>query len=251
MVHFRIQEIGGRRDGVPKTEKRTEGKALKDIDEFEPRIMINELLRVQIPDDPNSGNCYSRVKDVAGKILLMTWPTENGVLLPVHTGQTLAFSMTRKGNAYFFRGLADKIEREPTPLVTIIMSGEICRIQRREDFRVKCLIPVEVAATLSGTSGGLRSSTLRLKTNTYDLSASGLSIRVATVIPEKTLPVVKLSLPDQEPPINAPCRVKHCFVPPDNPNRFHIGMQFIGLDAYTRSRILRYIHHAQLKRIRL
>jgi len=213
--------------------------------------MINELLRAQIPNDPKPGNYYSRVENIAEKIMVTTWPTENGVPLPVRTGQTLDFSMVRKEDAYSFRGLVDNIEREPTPLVTVVISSEIHRIQRRQDFRVKCLIPVEAVATLPETRGGLRSSTLRLKTNTYDLSASGLSIRATTAIPEKTLPVVKLSLPDQEPPINAPCRVVHCFVPPDNPCRFHIGMQFTGLDAYTRSRIVRYVHRAQLKRVRL
>jgi c-di-GMP-binding flagellar brake protein YcgR len=223
---------------------------LEDTTELEPRLAVNDLLRVSMPDDQDSGNYYSRIEDITEKMLLVTWPTDNGAPLQVHPDQMLSFSIVRDGNAYSFNGMVDKVGREPLPVVSIIVTSSIERIQRRQDFRVKCLIPIEVVATLPETLSGLHPASLHLKTHTYDLSASGISMRIATAVPTGTLPVIKFSLPDGRPPIKASCRVIHCFVPTENPNKFHVGMQYLKLDENDRARIVRHIYRTQLKRIR-
>jgi c-di-GMP-binding flagellar brake protein YcgR len=212
--------------------------------------MINETLRVQRSEDRNPGNYSCRIEDVSGKTMVVTWPTDDNALLPLQLEQMLDFSIVREGNAYSFSGRVNEIINEPRPLVTVVVSSAIERVQRRQDFRIKCLIPLEVVAMLSETSSGLHPARLRLRTNTYDLSASGVSLRSATVIPTGTLPVIKLSLPDGEPPLKISCRVAHCYISLENPGKFHVGIQFMNLEEDDRMRIVRFVYRVQAKRAR-
>jgi len=223
---------------------------LEDTNELELEFTINELLRVRLPDDPNSKDYYSRIEDIVEEKLVVTLPTDNsGTPLPVHPDQMLGFSMVREGIVYSFNGLVDKVVDQPLPVVTIIVSSTIERVQRRQDFRVKCLLPIEIVATLPEISDELQPTALHLKTNTYDLSASGVSLRIATLIPDGTFPLITLSLPDGGPPIKVSCLVVHSFPPPENLDRFHIGMKFINLEENNKARIVRFIYRTQLKRV--
>ena len=223
---------------------------MEETNDLESKLMINELVKVRLPGNKNPGNYYSRVEDALKRMMLITWPKDNGAPLPINPNQVLGFSLVHKGDAYSFNGLVDRIAQEPTPSVTIIISSAIKRIQRRQDYRVKCLIPLEVVATLSETSSGLHKAKLHLKTNTYDLSASGVSLRTSTAVKAGTLPVVKLSLPDGGPPMKVSCRVVHCFAAPENQNKFHVGIQFLKLEEDNRARLVRFVYRAQSKRAR-
>lgn len=212
--------------------------------------MINELLHVQVPEALNPGNYSCRIQDILDNSMEVTWPLDNGAPLSLHLEQVLDFSVVREGNAYSFNGKVINIVKEPQPLVTVIVSSAIEPVQRRQDFRLRCLIPIEVVAVLAETSSGLHQARLRLKTNTFDLSASGVSLHSATIIPSGTLPVIKLSLPDGAQPLKLSCRVAHCFVSPENPEKYHIGIQFISLSDNDRTRIVRFIYRTQVKRVR-
>ena len=221
------------------------------MDKLEPGLMVGDFLRVQQPNDPKSESYYSRIEDIAEKTLVMTWPTAGGMPLSSRPDQTLTFFIISEDNAYSFNGTVDNTIGEPMPTVAITIASDVQRVQRRQDFRVKCLIPIEIFATLPPTSSVLNPATLRLKTNTYDLSASGVSLRTTRAIPEGTRPVIKLSLPDGELPIKTSSRVAHCFTAPENPDKFHIGIQFMALEENSRARIVRFVYRTQLKRIRI
>ena len=230
------------------TERKT--NILENTNEFEPSFMINERVKVQLLDDINPGNYYSRVEDATENTLMMTWPTDKGVPLPVHLNQMLGFSLVHEDSAYSFNGVVDKVVYEPLRMVEIIIASTILRIQRRENFRIKCLVPIEFIVVPPDDSVESSQEELNLKTNTYDLSASGVSIRSAKAIATGTIQEIILSLLDERPPIKTSCRVVHCFVPLENPDKFHIGMQFLELDENSKVRIVRFIYNLQLNRIR-
>jgi len=245
-----------------------------------PRLMVNELLQVQCPDEGYAGIYRSRIEDIVEEKLMVAWPSDGGFRLPVHLDQMLDFSLVRNNNAYTFSGMVDGTSDEPLPLVTIIISSAIQRVQRRQDFRVKCLLPIEVIGTLPETSkeaskepdaeapkpaelaeptpeaperpeaSDARPVTLRLKTHTYDLSASGVSIRSEAVVPDGALLNVKISLPDDGPLMRIPCQATHCSVVPENPNIYHAGIRFLGIDEKDKARIVRFVYRTQLQGLR-
>ena len=227
-------------------------KILEEANESEPKLLINDLLRVEFSDDVNpGGSYYCRVDDIAEKIMVTTWPTERGELMSVYPNQTLNFFITHEGNAYSFSGLVDRVNGDLMPRITVIIYSAIHRIQRRQDFRVKCVIPLEVIATLPETLGDAKPTTMHLKTNTYDLSASGISLRTKAPIPDGTIPMIRLSIPDGVPPIKTSCRMIHCFAAPDNPGKFYVGLKFLRINENNRARIVRFIYQTQIKGIEI
>ena len=215
-------------------------------------LMINELLQVQVPvpDDGNPGVYRSRVEDIVEEKLMVAWPSDGRMRMPLHQDQILSFSLVRDNNAYSFNGMVDGMSEKPLPLVTIIISSAIERVQRRQDFRVKCLIPVEIIGTLPVSSGASCPVILRLKTHASDLSASGISVSSEVAIPTNIMPEIRFSLPDDKPLIKILCRVTHCFAIPGNSTAYHSGIQFLDINEKDKARIVRFVYRTQLQGLR-
>jgi c-di-GMP-binding flagellar brake protein YcgR len=224
-------------------------KTLQDLtNDLKARITINELLQVKIPDDPVS--YFSRINDVVEGKLVIAWPTNAGIRLLVHRDQILDFSFVREATAYSFTGLVDEISPEPLPQITVILSTAIMRVQRRQNYRIKCLIPVELVGAIQEDPREDTTSPLVIKTTTYDLSASGISIRYPLRIPEGTLLEIKLSLPDNGPLIKVPCKVMHSESISENAKQCRTGIHYLAISERERARIVRYVYRMQLKGLR-
>jgi c-di-GMP-binding flagellar brake protein YcgR len=225
------------------TEQQTiDGKTIKPA--------INELLQVHFQDDPAHGTYRSRIENIVDEKLLATWPTSAGIRMPVHQDQMLIFSLVREGYAYAFTGLVDSTATEPLPQITVIINSEIHQVQRRQNFRIKSLVPIELAGEILGATSKEASVPLFLKTNTYNISAGGVAIRNPKGIMEGSLLDTKIGLPDQEPLIKAPCRVIYNEPAIDNVRLHQTGMQFLAITEKERARIVRYIYRTQLKGLR-
>lgn len=211
-------------------------------------ISVNDLIQVAAADDKNPSNYYSRVNNVLKDKIVIAWPTQRGIRLPVRPDQKLIFTFLRDGIPYAFNGIAGETIREPLPQITIIPFGSIKKTQRRQNFRVKCLVPVVITGTanLSGSSGETEHA-VAIKTVTVDLSAGGIGIRWSKGVPEGTLLEAKLALPDKGPVMRIPCRVAYSEQIPDNPSMYHMGMQFLAISEREQARIIRYHQRLQVK----
>src|ERR1039458_344204 len=110
-----------------------ENTRILNSDEMDLRLVINELLQVQLQDDPSPSTYRSRIENIIDEKLVATWPTTAGIRMPVHADQMLNFSLVRDGNAYAFTGLVDSTATEPLPQITVIINSEIHRVQRRQN----------------------------------------------------------------------------------------------------------------------
>ena len=122
------------------------------FDELKSHITINDILQVRIMDDPNSATYHSRIDDISEGKLVIAWPTNRGIRLILHRDQMLDFFFVRDGTPHMFSGLVDETKQEPLPQITIILSSAVSQVQRRQNFRVKCLIPVEIIGTIEKIS---------------------------------------------------------------------------------------------------
>jgi c-di-GMP-binding flagellar brake protein YcgR len=211
---------------------------------------INEPLQVQILDTENTGNYYSRINDISEGRLVIAWPTRRGIRLLVRRDQILELSFVRDGNPYAFTGLIDETNLGPPPEVTIILSSPVMQVQRRQNFRIKCLVPVEIYGSYKEDKRDDSLSTIDIKVPTYDLSASGLGIRHMKRIPEETYLDVKMALPDDGPVLKIPCRVIYSESLPENHAQYRTGISYLTLTESERARIVRYIYRTQLKGLR-
>jgi len=220
------------------------------IDQLKSQISINDILQVRIMDDPNSPTYYSRINDISEGRLVIAWPTSEGLRLLLHPDQILDFSYIKDGTPQVFKGLVDEDRLEPLPELTIILSSAISTVQRRQDFRVKCLIPVEVAGSYKENPRSDVTTPLVAKTVSNDLSASGISIRFAKRVPEGTLINIKISLPDDGPAISIPCEVVYSEYQSENQILYRTGIRFLAITAAERARIVRFLYRAQLQGLR-
>jgi c-di-GMP-binding flagellar brake protein YcgR len=219
----------------------------------ETTIAVNDLLQIKVTDDPNSLTYRGRVEDIGGGIIITSWPTERGVLIPIHVGRPLSLSFVREDAAYSFDALLQDREQEPIPHLKIRPLGPPRRIQRRQFFRVKVALGVELAATVAPDVPSKWKSIESTDTFTYDISGSGLAIRSETSYPVGALYDVKLALPDGFAPIKILAKVVNTepIITADNKQIFHIGMFFVAIIESDRTRILRHLFRVQMQQIAL
>ncbi len=211
---------------------------------------INESLQVRVPDSEASGGYYSRIDDISEGRLVVAWPTRRGMRLPVHRDQILDFSFLRGGVPYTFTGLVDETRLGPPALLTVIVTSPVMQVQRRQNFRIKCLVPVEIRGSFKVDSSKDSLSAIEIKTATYDLSASGMGLLHAKRIPEETHLDVRMRLPDGGPALKIPCRVVYSENLPGNTAQHRMGISYLSLTESERARIVRYIYRTQLKGFR-
>jgi c-di-GMP-binding flagellar brake protein YcgR len=212
-------------------------------------LTINDLLQVKVPSDANSGSYYSRVSNISDGKIVIAWPTDRGIRLLVHIDQMLELSFVREGIPYAFSGLVDETAIEPLPQISIILTSAISQTQRRQNFRAKCLVPVEILGSTQdhNSSGTEITKVIDIKTVTYDLSAGGLAIRQPAQIPEGSIVEIKLALPDEGPVIRIPSRVAHSENLHGRQSLYHVGLHYLAISQRECARIVRYLYRIQLK----
>ncbi len=205
---------------------------------------VNDLLQIQVPDDPNSLSYRSRVNDIVQGRLLVPWPTDGGVPIPIHQNQTLTISFVRDDAVYTFSGIVEDRKREPSALLWVRPAGAPERIQRRHFFRVKSTLPLELLGqqqSLEREDAAPRS--ISIKAQTFDISGSGLSIRHRDSVPAGTLLDCKLMLPEDRSAIKILCKVAHSERISSSTEEplYHIGMFYLSIKDADRTRIVRHV----------
>jgi c-di-GMP-binding flagellar brake protein YcgR len=214
-------------------------------------VEVNELLQVKMPGD--KATHYSRVNDALDSAIVVAWPTSRGIRMPLRPEQVAEFSFVRNGVPYGFTGLIQGTNLGPPPQVTVQRNSDIKKIQRRQNFRIKCFMPVEITGCISKEtteSGERQSQGLYIKTTTYDLSAGGLSIRHTIHIPEESIIEVKLGLPDGGPEIRTPGRITYAERTPGNGSLYQMGIDCFAATESERARIIRCLYRIQLRSLK-
>jgi c-di-GMP-binding flagellar brake protein YcgR len=215
-------------------------------DEIKSYISINDILQVRPLEEENATTYYSRIDDIVDGKLAIAWPTNGGIRLMARRDQILNFSFMRDGVPCAFTGLIDETILNPMPQITVILTSAVMRVQRRQNYRIKCLIPVEITGSITEGSQDGTAVPLCIRTTTYDISASGLSIRHPEKIPEGTLVEIKIAMPDNRPAIKAPSRVIHSEGFAQSSKFYRTAIHYLAISEADRARIVRYIYRTQL-----
>jgi c-di-GMP-binding flagellar brake protein YcgR len=227
----------------------TEELGTTRLETIEPVIEVNELLQVKIPGEKESH--FSRVNNITENEIVIAWPTSRGIRMPLRVNQNIELSFVRDAIPYAFIGLILTANLDPLPQITVRSNREVRRVQRREHFRIKCMMPVQITGSIpDGSASGLMQP-ISIQCVTFDLSAGGLSIRNATRIPEDALVEVKLKLSDGGPEIKIPARVAYSGSIPGNAALYHLGIYFLALSEWEQARIIRCLYRIQLKSLRI
>jgi len=217
----------------------------------EVNLEINDLLQVQIPDDPNSLSLSSRVDDIVEGKVHIAWPTEHGIRAPIHKDQTLTISFARNDAIYALTGIVDAKWRAPLAQLSLLLVGSPRRIQRRQFFRVKSLISAEFFGEYPNPDKeDPKPKAIALTTHTSDISGSGLAIRCRSSIPSGTLLECKLNLTTEKAKVKILCKVVHSsnVQALARENLYHVGMYFVSIRESDRTRIVRHVFNVERSR---
>jgi c-di-GMP-binding flagellar brake protein YcgR len=228
----------------------TDSEVKSYSDTSETQVTINDTLQVRMMGEKNPITHYSRINDITEGKLVISWPTNRGVRLMAHPDHMLDFFFVRDGIIYGFSGLVDETNLDAVPTITIIVSSAITQVQRRQNFRIKCLIPVELIGNIKENPRDDSVTFLDVKTTSYDLSAGGISIRHAKRIPAESLLTVKISLPDNGTAIDIPGSVIYSEYLSENKILHHTGIRYLYISEKDRARIVRFVYRKQLQGLR-
>jgi c-di-GMP-binding flagellar brake protein YcgR len=215
-------------------------------------VEVNDLVSIQVPNNINSLAYKSRIDDITEDgALLVAWPTDNGVPLPIQQNQTLTISYVRDDAAYTFSGIVEDRIREPIAQIWMRPVGLPERIQRRHFFRVKTALPIELISQQKPDATDSIPQNSVLKWQTYDISGSGLSIRHRDPIPDGALLDCKLRLPSEKIAIKMLCRVVHSerISASSEEALYHIGMLYLSVNDHDRTRIVRHVFKVEQARL--
>jgi c-di-GMP-binding flagellar brake protein YcgR len=216
--------------------------------DLKPLLAVNDNLQIRTSEEnKDQATYYSRINDISEGKLVIAWPTSHGIRLIAYADQMLDFYFVREGTPYSFCGLVDETALEPLPQITIILSSAVEAVQRRQNFRIKCLLPVQIIGNIKEDANADTVTALDIKTTSYDLSASGISIRHAQKIPEQALLTVKISLPDEEPIISVPGCVIYSEYLSENKVLYRTGIRYLAISEKERARIVRFVYRKQLQ----
>jgi c-di-GMP-binding flagellar brake protein YcgR len=209
---------------------------------------INDLLQVKVLDDPNSLTYHSRIDDLVSGKVVMSWPTERGIRVPIHLKQELSLTFLREDAVYSFKVVVEDRNQQPIPQLRVRPLTIPERTQRRQFFRVRTALPVELTGTVpDGTAGAGAGNVLHIVTTSYDLSGSGVSIRHGFSIPTGTLLQLKLTLPGEDAVVKALAKVvcSESIALGGDKIVHHVGMYFLSIAEAQRSRLVRHVFRVQ------
>jgi len=151
-------------------------------------------------------------------------------------------TFVRKDGLYEEEGRVREITAEPEGRITIRLTGEAVRTQRRDYVRRDASLNAE-----------LEWNGQQLRCVTKDVSGGGVSLLFGELPPfvEGTLFAISLNIPDGRTPIKAQCQAKYVREMLRG-SRYLVGSQFTSVAEEDRQRIVRFVFRLELaqKRVR-
>lgn len=212
----------------------------------------------------------SRVEDLLPEDLVVVWPTERAVLVPIVVGQEVTLQMGGDRGVLRLDSTILAKRHHPYPLLHISRAGDWSRSQMRHNVRLEVtIVPYEVlkliilpepsngepedqSTTLIGLNlNGLAEANLqteRISAIIRDISAGGMLLASATPLQSGDLVKITFPLRQDQPTIAAVAKV--VWTGSDNgpgKHRHKAGCQFLDLGVKEQDSITKFIFAKQVE----
>lgn len=240
-------------------------------------LRVGQLVKLVLfagdePDDvelraDDGGNVYSsQIQDVLPDDLVVSWPTDRGVQVPVSVGQKVALQMLTCRGIFLLHSEVVAKKIRPIPMLHIARSGDWSRSQLRRNVRLELtIIPRETRLVWrrqnrhkGDSANGKMPSLDDLKKNRAfgdpinalirDLSAGGTLIASATPLERGDILRLRFPLGNGSPNLTVLAEViwtEHDLFA--RKHRYKAGCKFLDLELKEQDRIARFIFAKQLE----
>jgi len=201
----------------------------------------NKKVSIRVIEGEYQGSYNSRIEEINDDKMILALPFMGTVPIPIRSGERIIIYSATKDAVYGVVGEVIKRQLEPLPLLHVVITGEIERVQRRNYVRVPILLNV-----MYRVKGDEKIYT----TSTKDLSGGGMKIVLPEMLKIRDILQVRLELPSPESPID--CEGKVVWIDTEeilNNNKLekisYAGVEFTLIDEKERERLIRFLFNYQ------
>ncbi len=169
-----------------------------------------------------------------GTRMLITAPMQGMIPYPLETNQNIALQCyVRSAIINFDAAVLRRITKENMSYLLLDRVGEFKRTQRRQDFRLDCLLDGRLEYTEDG-------KIKKMPVVVNDISGGGTSILSKVEFPLEEKVVVHLPIGDKLANHTYMCEVRRCFEEKNSvlPMRYHVGLRFLFKDEKEKDHLI-------------
>jgi len=184
---------------------------------------------------------YSLVQDVPeDRALLITLPMAGGQPVILEPGQTIRVNFYRDdGEFYFSAKVTERLKSDVMLLIKIIQISSIDRLQRRNFFRLKKVLPVRFRYISDDKAEGRY-----YKGHAMDISGGGIRLYTDRFMPTAAQIECKIKI-DEKQEIVLNGKVLRVRKVQDTEHQYDIGISFVDIPEIIRDRIISFIFEQQ------
>jgi c-di-GMP-binding flagellar brake protein YcgR len=213
-------------------------------------ICAGDFLEVRVVNDAERVLGHSWVERVEENRIIVTWPRDlQDAEVPARHGQTLELTFVCTDTAYTLSAIVENRIEDRIPRLVLRPLSLPVRTQRRQFFRIRCSVPLEVSSVAEGVNGWSvidPPSLIHFKCRTYDLSGSGISFRHTEFVPSGVYVEARINL-GELPLVRAICRVldSRQDISEKHKSMFAVRLHIVQISEADRSRIVRHCFRVQ------
>jgi c-di-GMP-binding flagellar brake protein YcgR len=208
---------------------------------------LQDLVEVSVPEEENSPYYPSRVEDIEGEQLILGWPTNRGMRIALRKEQVIAVCFTRQEAVFHVSAVVTELLPNGIPRIMVRPFGATRRIQRREYYRVRALVPVQLAGVIRTPNVEGPGKPIRILSHTIDISGSGFAVHQSFAIPSGTIFETRICLDKDQPAIKLEARVVHSDPLAAFRGRqvYRIALTYVSITEQQRQAIVRHVFAVQ------
>lgn len=185
----------------------------------------------------------SQVMECLGEdIFIIARPMLEGRPVPIHAKKEIRLSYYRDNGVYEFTAKVLGESGGKLPSLRIKALSEAVKSQRRDYYRLRTVLPVNIVVEAEG-----KEDARTVKCLTLDISAGGMSLASRHDMKKDSLLTCELRLPGES--ITVKAKVIRITAVHSKEYSYQIGVQFVELDERLRKEIIGYIFEQQIKMI--
>jgi len=201
----------------------------------------NKKVFIRVTEGEYQGSYNSRIEEISDDKMVLALPFIGTVPIPVRLGERIFVYSATSDAVYRVSGEVIKRQLEPLPLLHIVISGDVVRVQRRNYVRVPILLNVTYK---------LKDGEAVYNTYTKDISGGGAKIVLPEYLRIRDVIQMRIELPFPESPID--CEGEIVWI--DKEERVSgtrseeiicAGVKFTLIDEKERERLIRFLFNYQ------
>jgi len=201
----------------------------------------NKKVFIRVAEGEYQGSYNSRIEEISDDKMVLALPFIGTVPIPVRLGERIFVYSATSEAVYRISGEVIKRQLEPLPLLHIVVSGDVVRVQRRNYVRVPILLNVTYK---------LKDGEAIYNTYTKDISGGGVKIVLPEYLRIRDVFQMRIELPFPESPID--CEGEIVWIDKEeivSGNRseeiIYAGVKFTLIDEKERERLIRFLFNYQ------